>query len=245
MVRPFREVGTSIGITQMTVLCIRYKPRLTCLEEILVPLRCHHCLALLLKENAKIGSLCIVHTLIVNLRQGIQFLTQCFILSFQTTIFYLRKCCQIYILRMECKNGDTTVWIGVGPGVGDGGVIDGKHLQQTLTCLCRPVNHLLQITEVAYSKAIFRTQGEYRYKCSGNLLIMIGIKRLVELITDQFTCLHLRDKHRPVEPCLPISLPVITHGNELEFHVLSHERPGIDIHKPFIDRPFCHRNSLG
>ena len=63
---------------------------------------------------------------------------------------------------MESVDGDAVVGIRVCPCMGHCRVIDGQNLYGFLTGGDCPVNHTLQITEIAYSETFLRAEGEYR-----------------------------------------------------------------------------------
>ena len=102
----------------------------------------------------------IVHTLIVYLWQCVQLHTKFFELLTFLLIFELWQSVKINILRMESKDTYTRVRIRIGPGMCDSGVVDREDLEHSLTRCCHPVNHLHQVTEIAYSEAVLTTQRE-------------------------------------------------------------------------------------
>ena len=102
----------------------------------------------------------IVHTLIVYLWQCVQLHTKFFELLTFLLVFELWQSVKINILRMESKDTYTRVRIRVGPGMCDSGVVDREDLEHSLTRCCHPVNHLHQVTEIAYSEAVLTTQRE-------------------------------------------------------------------------------------
>ena len=59
---------------------------------------------------------------------------------------------------MYGEDADTAIRIGVGPCVGDGGVVDGQELQHTLSGLCHKVNHHPQVAKVAYTGTCLATE---------------------------------------------------------------------------------------
>ena len=109
-------------------------------------------LAFLLEDGAQVVALSIVHTLVVDLRQGIQLLTQGLELLLQLCVLQFGQLAQVGILGVQGEYRDAGVGIGVGPGVSGRGVVDGQHLQQTLMGAGHPVNHQPQIPEVAHAE---------------------------------------------------------------------------------------------
>ena len=139
-------------------------------------------LSFLLEDGAQIVALSIVHTLVVDLRQGIQLLAQGRELLLQLRILQFGQLAQVGILGVQGEYRDAGVGIGVGPGVSGRGVVDGQHLQQTLMGASHPVDHQPQITEVTHAERAFRTKREHRHKRSCHSLIRDGEEGLVEMI---------------------------------------------------------------
>lgn len=48
-----------------------------------------------------------------------------------------------------------------------GGIIDREKLKDALTCSSSPVNHLLEIIELAHSEIISAAECKYRNSCTG------------------------------------------------------------------------------
>ena len=93
------------------------------------------------------------HALIVNLRQRVQLLAQLLIVGAALLVFQLRQLAQVRILRMQGIDADAVVGIAVLPRAGGVGVVDGQHLQDALAGLRTPVDHQLQVAEVAHAEA--------------------------------------------------------------------------------------------
>ena len=67
---------------------------------------------------------------------------------------------------MEGIDGDATVRVGVCQVCVMVSVVDGQNLHRLLIGGNCPVNHALQVAEIAYTEA-FLGRGEYRYSFSG------------------------------------------------------------------------------
>ena len=61
---------------------------------------------------------------------------------------------------MEGIDTDGVIGIAVLPSVGHVGIVDRQHLQHALLGLRTPVDHLLQIAEVAHAEAALTAQRE-------------------------------------------------------------------------------------
>ena len=93
----------------------------------------HHQTAFLLKDKAQILVLSRIYALIIYLRQRVELFLQAFEAGSHLCVLEWRQLCKVDILRMNGKNADATVGIRVGPRVGGGGIVNGKHLQHALT----------------------------------------------------------------------------------------------------------------
>ena len=120
MVGPLAEVCRAIFVAQIAILSVRHQPRFCLLKECLKLGRSHHSLAFLLIYYAQIFVLGVVHALIVNLRQGVEFLAQ----GLKPFAFGLvgnrRQGVEVGILRMQREDAYAAVGIRVGPCVGGG-----------------------------------------------------------------------------------------------------------------------------
>jgi len=92
---------------------------------------------------------------LASLTEGVQFLTECLVPFACLVIFQRRKGIQVGILRMQRKDADAAIGIGVGPSVGGSRVIDGQYLQHPLAGLGHEVYHLFQVSEVAHAETVF------------------------------------------------------------------------------------------
>ena len=156
MVWPFAERSSSVKVAVVAESCVWHEPLLIIGKEALeVGLLCE-CSLFLCEYLTQVFHLRFVHSFIVYLRQGIKFFLQCGIMFATSFVFQFRELSQVSILWMECIDAYAVVWIGVGPGMGDVCVVDGQNLQHTLFSVCHPVNHHLQVSEVAHAETAFR-----------------------------------------------------------------------------------------
>ena len=100
VVGPSREVSCPELVSHAAVLCVRNEPALRFGKECLEGFAFKHLAAFLFKEQPEVFRLRIVHTLIVNLRQCVEFLAQCLELLTLLFVFQCRQCVEVGILRM-------------------------------------------------------------------------------------------------------------------------------------------------
>ena len=104
---------------------------------------------------------------------------------------------------MYGEDADTAIRIGVGPCVGDGGVVDRQELQHTLSGLCHKVDHHLKVAEVAYACTCHATERENRYKCTSKSSIPHLKERLIKTVHHCLTVLDLGHGDDAVASALP------------------------------------------
>ena len=138
--------------------CIRHEPLLVLLEELLEGFALHRLTAFLGIELAQIGHLRIVHALIVDLRQGVELLLQGVIVGLALLVLQLWQLTEVGILWMEGIDADGVVGIAVLPGERHVRIVDGQYLKHALSGLGTPVDHLLQVAEVAHAEAPLTAQ---------------------------------------------------------------------------------------
>ena len=90
LLRPLREVGSAILVAVVAEGSIGDQPLLVLFEEVFVAGPLFNGCPLLCKQFAQIFHLGVVHTLVVNLWQGVQFLTQLLKMCFSFFIFDFR-----------------------------------------------------------------------------------------------------------------------------------------------------------
>ena len=203
VIGPLRERGGAVHIAVVTEGGVRHEPVLVLLEEGLKGLGLHHLTALLGEELAQIGELGIVHALVVDLWQGVELFLQGFVVGLALLVLQRRQLSEVGVLRMQRVDADRVVRIAVLPGVGHVRIVDGQHLQHALAGLGTPVDHLLQIAEVAHSEAAFTAQREDGDDGTCTLPRIDGEESLRQLVDDHLALLELRDGHRAVHSCLP------------------------------------------
>ena len=137
---------------------VGHEPFLVVVEELLECGLLACCCKLLFEQQAQVFALGIVHTLIVNLRQCVQLLAQCLHTLLCLGIFQFGQLAKVGILRVQCVDAYTVIWIGVCPCIGDGGVVDREYLNDALIGLGSPVNHHLEVAEVSNSETAFRAK---------------------------------------------------------------------------------------
>ena len=158
VVGPFRECCSAVLLVIETEGSVGHEPFLVVVEELLECGLLACCCKLLFEQQAQILALGVVHTLVVNLRQGVEFLAQCLHAFLRFGILQFGQLAKVGILRMKGVYTYTVIWIGVSPCVGDGGVVDGKYLNDALIGLGSPVNHHLEVAEVSNSETAFRAK---------------------------------------------------------------------------------------
>ena len=160
LVGPRREGGRAVEVAEITEGSVRHQPVLVLLEKQLVSVAALHGRPLLGERLAQVGYLRGKDALVVNLRQLVQLHTQGLELLPLLLVFQGWQLAQVAVLRMQGVDADGVVGIGVLPGAGDEGVVDREHLQDALLGLVAPVNHELQVAEVAHAKAALAAQRE-------------------------------------------------------------------------------------
>ena len=150
--RPFGEFCRAVLVAIDAEQSIRLQPGFVLFKERFVGLGSLHLFPLLCKKFVQVVHLGCEHTLVVNLWQGVQFLTQLLEMCFLLLVLDLRQLTEVRVLRMQGINADGVVRIGVLPGMCDVRIVNGQHLQDALVGLGSPVNHQFQVSEIAYAK---------------------------------------------------------------------------------------------
>ena len=183
MVRPLRECSGAAEIAVVGKGSIGHKPLFVLLEELLEGLALHHLAAFLSIEFAQILHLGIVHPLVVNLRQGVQFFLQSVVVGLACLVLEGRQLAQVGILRMQGIDADGVVRIGILPGMSDVRIVDGEYLQHALLRLGAPVDHQLQVAEVAHAEATLaaeREDGNHRAGTLPRIDGEIGLRQFID-----------------------------------------------------------------
>ena len=158
MAGPSVEVGCAVCVAQIAVLCVWHEPVFVVAEELLEGCRTHGALALLLIHEVHVLLLGAYHTFVVYSRECVEFLSKRFKLCLLLCVCQRRQLSEVGIYRIERKDADARIWIGVGPSARGGSIVDGQKLQHSLTGVCHEVDHCSKVAEVAYAEAAFGAQ---------------------------------------------------------------------------------------
>ena len=201
--RPLTEVRSLVSIAQITENSIRTKPFLISLIKVAEGIRSQYFFSLLLEYETEIVPFRFIDRLVVYSGQGIQLFPAFFEFGHLLFIFQLSQLFQVGVHGMESIDRDAVIRIRVCPSMRHGGVVDGQNLYSLLVSGYRPINHTLQITEVAYTKALFRTKGEYGH---GHPRTFPGRKIEIHVTIADNQCFigfHLRISHIAIRIILP------------------------------------------
>ena len=178
----------------------------------------------------------LVHPFIVDLWQTVEVFPQFLEIDAFFGISKRWQGIEVDILGMKGKDADATVGIRVGPGVGDGGVVDGQHLQHSLSRAGHPVDHLLQVAEVAHAETVFGAEREYRYQCAGTTDVVDGEEGRFEFIDHHAVFTHVGQRHPAVVMVFPYHLVFVSHihGHELELQSVVHQERGVKVGHPLV-----------
>ena len=150
---PLVEIRGLVGITQVAEDGIWLQPFLVGLVEITECIRGQHLFPFLLEDEVEVFPLCLVHSFVVHGGQGIQFLLAFVEFGHHLLVLQAAQLLQVGVHGMEGIDGDATVRVGVCPGMRHGSVVDGQNLHRLLIGGNCPVNHALQVAEIAYTEA--------------------------------------------------------------------------------------------
>ena len=197
------------------------------------------------------------HTLVVYSRECVEFLSKRFKLSLLLCVCQRRQLSEIDIYRIERKDADARIWIGVGPSARRGSIVDGQQLQHSLAGVCHEVGHCGKVAEVAYAETAFGAQREERHECSSQTSVAHGEERLVLLYHAHVACLHRIEFELTVVARLPHHIAVGADCHKLVFNAahrcclsillgrLRHtESVGVEVDLPFIVVMLVHRNGV-
>ena len=104
---------------------------------------------------------------------------------------------------MEGIDTDGVIGIAVLPSIGHVRIVDGQHLQYALLGLRTPVDHLLQITEVAHAETALAAQGEDGDHGACSLPGIDGEESLRQFVDNHLALLQLRQDDSTVLAILP------------------------------------------
>ncbi len=117
----------------------------------------------------------VVHALVINLRETVEFLSDSVEIFSFLVIFESADSFGTKIHRVKRENGIRLIGIRVHPGSGHGGVVDGKNLQHLLTGLHAPVHHFLDIKEISDTEIIFSPYSEHGDSRAGTFPLFFRI----------------------------------------------------------------------
>ena len=242
---PLAEIRGLVGITQVAEDGIWLQPFLVGFVEITESIRCQHLFPFLLEDEVEVFPLCLVHSFVVHGGQGIQFFLAFVEFGHHLLVLQAAQLLQVGVHGMEGIDGDATVRVGVCPGMRHGSVVDGQNLHRLLIGGNCPVNHALQVAEIAYTEAFLGAQGEYGYGYSGTFPCRKIEVYITVADSQRFVGGYLRVGHIAVGIVLP------GHGTALflvvkdEF-ILQREADftGIHFYLPFGEVDVAHKGSF-
>ena len=168
-VGPLREVGRAEAVAQHTECRVWQQPAAVGLDEGLVVGARKRALAFLGEYLVEERYLTFVHPLVVNLRERVQILSECLVVGTALLVGERAKLLQAQIHGVKGEGGVGVVGVRVHPCVRHGGVVDGKNLHEALARGGSPVNHLLEVVEIAHAEIVVAAQGEYGDSHTGTL----------------------------------------------------------------------------
>ena len=142
---------------------------------------------------------------------------------------------------MQGIDADTVVGIRVLPGVRDVGIVDGQYLQHTLLGLVAPVNHQLQVAEIANAETALTAERENGNHRSRTFPGINGEVSLCQFVDDHIACLKVRQRHGTVHSVLPKrgDVDLFVKGHELEIEGLR-QLVGVEADDPLVVVVLCH-----
>ena len=155
---PFLEFRTAMLVPQHAEHGVREEPVPVGIGKGLVFVGGHYLLTLgagvQLAQHLQLGA---VHGLVIDGREGLQF----GLFGLVGGILAHTGGGQMDELRMQGEGAHRVVRVGVLPGMGHGGVVDGQQLNHVLVGLHRPVHQALDVVEFTHAEALFRPEGEH------------------------------------------------------------------------------------
>ena len=125
---PFAKGCRTIEVAIEAELGIRLQPLLVLLKELLVGCAAAGGRPFLCEEFLQIVHLGLEHALVVNLRQRVELLTDALKLFLLLFVLQCWQLAEVSVLRMQGIDADGVIGVGVLPGVGHIGIVDGQHL---------------------------------------------------------------------------------------------------------------------
>ena len=159
---PLLEIGGRVGIAQGAEDRVGAQPMLVRGHEGLELLRGEALLALLQIECAEVFVLRIIDLLVVDFGEGIQLAAQLLEAGCRLLVLELAHIRQVQELRVQGEGRVGVVGVGVLPSAGHRRIVHGQNLDNRLTRRGGPINHQLQVVELAHTEAVVRAQGKDR-----------------------------------------------------------------------------------
>ena len=154
-VAPALHFGCVVDVAQSAESGVGGQPRLVLFDKRLEIGRFHCLGAFLGKKLAGIGVLDIVDSFVVDLRQRVEAPALGGVICAAFGVGENSHLLKAQEHRMEGERRVGVIGVGVGPRVGHRGVVDGQNLNEALSGRGGPVDHCLEVDEVADSEVLF------------------------------------------------------------------------------------------
>ena len=243
IVRPLFEVGGAELVAQNAECGIRHKPTLVGVIEFLVVITLYYLLAILSPHVAQVTEFELVDTLIIDLRKLVELLALLLVFTHFLNILECGKLLDINIHGVQSVNRDAVVRITVGPRLGDGGVVDWKHLQGTLACAFHPVDHLFEVTEVAHTTTLLTAQREDWNHCAGDAPCGQWECCLGQFVAHNFACGKARHLNASVVALFPAGTALVVDGDKLEDDTVGRKFRHVELDGPLVVSHLGHLKS--
>ena len=242
VVGPLAEGGGAVEVAIVAECGVGHEPVFIGIEEGFECFAFQNFGTFLLKHLTQIASLGGIHAFVIDLRQGVEFALQGGVIVHALFICQCRKLAQVGVLRMQGVDADAIVGIRILPGVGDGGVVDGEHLQGTLTGGCHPVDHLFQVAEIAHAKATLAAKREDGHHGACHTPRRNGKARFFQFIYHGVAFLQLGEHDGAIAGFFPKHILGIAgfHCHKLEFKHTRLQTAGVERCHPFVVSMFHH-----
>ncbi len=246
VVGPLAECGCAVEVAIVAECGIGHEPVFVGIEKFLVLAALEHGGSFLVVEQLQVFALGVVHALVVDLRQGVQLLAQLLKLCCLERVLQRWQLVEVDVLRVQCIDADAVVGVGVLPCPGDGGVVDGQHLQGALAGGGHPVDHALEVAKVAHAEALLATQREDGNHGAGELHGVERERGLSELVGHHVAFAHGCHTDGAVVAVFPHrGCIVVVRGNgKLKFQELRVELFGIEYCHPLVVVVLGHGDGL-
>ncbi len=165
---PAGEVGRAVDVAQHAESGIGQQPRAVAVDKVFVVAGGESARALLCKNLAEVLVLGGIHALVVDSRQGIELGTETLVILAAALVGEHTQLLKTQVHRVEGKARIGAVRIRVNPCAGDVCIVDGQYLEEILAGGLAPVDHLLEVVEVAYAEVFVGAQREYGYGRAGS-----------------------------------------------------------------------------